>query len=154
MPLFLLRNVLLAACLLAAAASQAAQSPESRDMALVGFHDLQGRGAYQPVIHQQNNRWVAYVGHHHGSSLNPLTGAREDNGTSLIDVTDPAQPRLLHHIPGGPGGEAQMVRVCSGRDLPRARKPRHCWRPLVCLSRRGCWIAIPICSPAACVSAC
>jgi hypothetical protein len=93
-------------------------------MALVGFHDLQGRGAYQPVIHQQNGRWVAYVGHHHGGALNPLTGAHEDNGTSLIDVTNPAQPRLLHHIPGGPGGEAQMVRVCSGRDLPRASRDR------------------------------
>lgn len=97
---------------------------EARDMALVGFHDLQGRGAYQPVIHQQNGRWIAYVGHHAGGALNPLTGAREDNGTSLIDVTDPARPRLLHHIPGGPGGEAQMVRVCSGRDLPRAARER------------------------------
>ena len=97
---------------------------EARDMALVGFHDLQGRGAYQPVIHPQNGRWVAYVGHHAGNAINPLTGAREDNGTSLIDVTDPAKPVLLHHIPGGPGGEAQMVRVCSGRDLPRAARDR------------------------------
>jgi hypothetical protein len=102
-------------------AAQPARS-ESRDMALVGFHDLQGRGAYQPVIHQQNGRWIAYVGHHHGSASNPVTGVREDNGTSLIDVTDPAKPRLLHHIPGGPGGEAQMVRVCSG--LPRAAPER------------------------------
>jgi len=97
---------------------------EARDMALVGFHDLQGRGAYQPAIHPQNGRWVAYVGHHAGNAINPLTGAREDNGTSLIDVTDPAKPVLLHHIPGGPGGEAQMVRVCSGRDLPRAARDR------------------------------
>ena len=95
---------------------------ESRDMALTGFHDLQGRGAYQPVIHQQNGRWIAYIGHHHGSAINPLTGAREDNGTSLIDVTDPSNPKFLHHIPGGPGGEAQMVRVCS--DLPRAAAGR------------------------------
>lgn len=101
-----------------------AQGAEARDMVLSGFHDLQGRGAYQPVIHEQNGRWVAYVGHHAGSAINPLTGVQEDNGTSLIDVTDPANPVLLHHIPGGPGGEAQMVRVCSGRDLPRAARDR------------------------------
>lgn len=122
MRLSLLRNGLLAACLIGVFAADAAQLPEARDMALAGFHDLQGRGAYQPVIHEQNGRWVAYIGHHQGSALNPLTGVREDNGTSLIDVTDPAQPKFLHHIPGGPGGEAQMVRVCSG--LPRAARGR------------------------------
>jgi len=114
---------LLTAMPLAASAAQA-QGAESRDMALVGFHDLDGRGAYQPVIHEQNGRWIAYVGHHYGSARNALTGAQEDNGTSLIDVTDPAKPALLHHIPGPSGGEAQMVRVCSGRDLPRAARDR------------------------------
>ena len=101
------------------------QGAESRDMTLAGFHDLQGRGAYQPVIHQQNNRWIAYIGHHAGSAVNPLTGNNEPNGTSLIDVTDPASPVLLHHIPGPPGGEAQMVRVCGGGALPRAQHDRH-----------------------------
>lgn len=95
----------------------------ARDMTLVGRHDLQGRGAYQPVIHPQNGRWIAYIGHHGGSAVNPLNGAREGNGTSLIDVTDPAKPVLLHHIPGD-GAGAQMVRVCSGGDLPRAARDR------------------------------
>jgi len=106
-----------------AAAGAQPRGPEARDMALVGHHDLQGRGAYQPVIHEQNGRWVAYVGHHGGSAVNPLTGASEPSGTSLVDVTDPGKPVLLHHIPGD-GGGAQMVRVCSGRDLPRAARDR------------------------------
>lgn len=97
---------------------------ESRDMALAGFHDLQGRGAYQPVIHEQNGRWIAYVGLHAGGATNTVTGRHEDNGTLLVDVSDPAKPATLHHIPGPPGGEAQMVRVCSGRDLPRAPRDR------------------------------
>src|SRR5882672_10326580 len=62
---------------------------EKRDMELVGYHDLQGRSAYQPVIHKQGNRWIAYVGHHGDNILNPLTGKKEDNGTSIVDVTDP-----------------------------------------------------------------
>ena len=47
--------------LLAALPAAAQTGVEARDMALAGFHDLQGRGAYQPVIHEQNGRWIAYV---------------------------------------------------------------------------------------------
>ena len=113
--------VLAAGLMLAAAAGAWGQQPAGKkDLELAGYHDLQGRGAYQPVIHEQGGRWIAYIGHHGGASLNALTGAREDSGTSIIDVTDPRAPRYLHHIPGEPGGGAQMVRVCKGKDLPRA----------------------------------
>src|SRR5439155_2328043 len=80
---------------------------EAHDMELVGHDDLQGRSAYQPTIHQQRGRFVAYVGHHGGRAPNPLTGADEDNGTSIVDVTDPARPRDLARIPGIPGGPEQ-----------------------------------------------
>ena len=72
---------------------------EAHDMELVGHDDLQGRSAYQPTIHQQRGRFIAYVGHHGGRARNPLTGAEEDNGTSIVDVSDPARPRYLAHIP-------------------------------------------------------
>jgi hypothetical protein len=98
----------------------AQQQAEKKDLELAGYHDLQGRGAYQPVITEQGGRWIAYIGHHSGSLPNPLTGAREDNGTSIVDVTNPRAPRYLHHIPGERGSGAQMVRVCRGTDLPRA----------------------------------
>ena len=48
---------------------------ESRNMVLVGYHDLQGRAAYQPVIKKQGDRWIAYIGHHGGTQRNSLTGA-------------------------------------------------------------------------------
>jgi len=101
-----------------------AQHPAaSSNMALVGHHDLQGRSAYQPLVQENRGRWIAYVGHHGDRLPNPLTGRIEDNGTSLLDVTDPKNPRLLAHIPGEPGlaeqGGAQMVRVCNGKDLPK-----------------------------------
>ncbi|HUH85398.1 MAG TPA: hypothetical protein VLX85_12380, partial [Stellaceae bacterium] len=131
-----MKTSILAIALYAIATTAAAQTrAESSSMALVGYNDLQGRSAYQPTIHQQDGRWIAYIGHHGGSDsdpkpLNPLTGQHEDNGTSIVDVTDPKHPRYLAHIPGegkipGAGGEtggASMVRACSGSDLPHADK--------------------------------
>src|ERR1700739_2457455 len=102
--------------------------PEASNMKLVGTSDLQARSAYQPTIHHQGDRWIAYIGHHGGSDdipapVNPMTGKAEPNGTSIVDVTDPAHPKYLHHIPGQEGkyegGGAQMVRVCDGKTLPK-----------------------------------
>src|SRR5213592_2526986 len=108
--------------------AQSAAKTERHDMELVGSHDLQGRSAYQPLVHKQGDRWIAYVGHHGGLLPNPLTGKQENNGTSILDVTNPKQPRLLAHIPGELGiaetGGAQMVRVCDGSTLPRADKSK------------------------------
>jgi hypothetical protein len=112
--------------LLACAPTAAAE--EQRNMRLVGMDDLQARSAYQPVVHQQGARWIAYIGHHGGKRMNPLTGQMELNGTSIVDVTDPKRPRYLHHIPGAEGeaeaGGAAMVRVCDGKTLPHAAKDK------------------------------
>ena len=104
---------------------------EARNMELVGQHDLQARSAYQPVVRDQNGRWILYVGHHGGTDkapkpVNSITGVAEFNGTSIVDVTDPRAPRYLAHIPGeeglGENGGAQMVRVCSGAELPHGER--------------------------------
>lgn len=120
----MIRLAALACLLLFAGPAAAAQQAEQRNMRLVGQDDLQARSAYQPVIHRQGDRWIAYVGHHGGSRFNPLTSQTEQNGTSIVDVTDPSRPGYLHHIPGAPGeaeaGGASMVRVCDGKTLPRA----------------------------------
>src|SRR5207248_5463160 len=112
----------------AVAAPASARAPEAKNMELVGYHDLQARSAYQPLVREQNGRWIAYIGHHGGTEraakpMNALTGKAEFNGTSVLDVTDPRAPRYLAHIPGeegqGESGGAQMVRVCAGNELPR-----------------------------------
>jgi hypothetical protein len=123
------RAVLAVACAsLPSFAQRIGDPPEAKDMVLVGYHDLQARSAYQPLVREQNGRWILYVGHHGGTEkvpkpLNPLTGAAEFDGTSILDVTDPTAPRYLAHIPGeeglGEAGGAQMVRVCGGKELPR-----------------------------------
>jgi hypothetical protein len=102
--------------------------PEASNMRLVGYNDLQHRSGYQPTIHRQGDRYIAYIGHHGGTEdvpkpVNPLTEEPEFSGTSIVDVTDPAHPRYLFHIPGTEGlfeqGGAQMTRVCDGKTLPK-----------------------------------
>jgi hypothetical protein len=106
------------------------------NMELVGQSDLQGRSAYQPIIINENGREIAYVGHHTGTAMNSLTHTVEPNGTSIIDVTDPANPKYLAHIPGSTqageeAGGAQMVRVCSGSVLPHGVRGKwYLLRPL------------------------
>ena len=123
-------SILLVACGGGASAQQQVigAPPEASNMRLVGANDLQARSAYQPTIHHQGDRWIAYIGHHGGTDavpepVNPLTGKAEPNGTSIVDVTDPAHPKYLLHIPGQQGnyegGGAQMVRVCDGKTLPK-----------------------------------
>ncbi len=111
-----------------AQAPKVGDPPEASNMRLVGMSDLQTRSAYQPTIHRQGERYIAYIGHHGGTPavpkpMNRMTGMPEFNGTSILDVTDPANPKYLKHLPGLEGnyeeGGAQMVRVCDGRSLPK-----------------------------------
>jgi len=97
--------------------------PSTWNMDILGQSDLQGRSAYQPTIVNQDGRFIAYVGHHDNQKpiVNPMTGQAEINGTSVVDVTDPAKTRYLAHIPSGRGG-SQMTRVCSGNVLPHGVK--------------------------------
>ena len=110
------------------ASAWAQHGSSAQNMVLLGHDDLQGRSAYQPLVRENKGRWIAYVGHHGGKTLNPLTGKQEDSGTSIVDVTDPRKPRYLAHIPGEPGvaesGGAQMVRVCNGSELPKGDKSK------------------------------
>src|SRR5690242_15129937 len=120
------------------------QSAERKNMDRVGHTDLQGRPSYQPnVIHypadavQNAGRWMLFVGMHSGNPRgavggcpnntlpNPLHGnACENNGTMIIDVTDPLNPVEKFLIPAPTGGQAQMTRMCSGSDLPHGT-PGH-----------------------------
>src|SRR2546428_12034267 len=52
---------------------------EAHDMELVGHDELQSRSAYQPTIHQQRGRFIAYVGHHGGRAPQPPPRAPAKN---------------------------------------------------------------------------
>ncbi|HZR08808.1 MAG TPA: hypothetical protein VFA79_09525, partial [Myxococcales bacterium] len=91
-------------------------------MKLVGFNDLQARSTYQATLHKQGGRYYIYAGHHAyagpgegqaPAGTPPLPKVdNQENGTSIVDVTNPRHPRYVIHIPvpNGTGGGAQMVR--------------------------------------------
>ena len=83
---------------------------------LVGFHDLQGRESLQVTLQDD---WC-YVGHLPGFLPNPLTGREEHSGTSILDVSNPANPRLVWHIPAAPGANCRAVQMINN---PRDGKP-------------------------------
>ena len=99
--------------------STAAGDPRSdgaSNVRLVGYHDLQGRQSLVVTAKSDaaNGNWV-YIGHTPNDRsdpqasddgqgndqpiLNPLTGKMEWNGTSIVEISDPAHPRLAWHIP-------------------------------------------------------
>ena len=111
-----------------ALAATVTQSGEQKNVSRVGHTDLQGRPAYQPnVIQYPDGRWIAFSGTHNNIPVprpgftflpNPLNNnADERNGTMIIDVTDPANPKETAHIPAPVGGQSQMARMCLGSDL-------------------------------------
>jgi len=107
-----------------ASGSALAQGDESVvNMRLVGHDDLQARSAYQPIVHAYGERRILFVGHHAGEAMNPLTGKVEKNGLSIVDVTNPAKPKYLVHVPptGNDASGTQHVQVCDGRELPDGR---------------------------------
>lgn len=118
---------------LSAGTAQAiSQSNERKNMERVGHTDLQGRPTYQPnVIQYPDGRTMLFVGQHSGvpkgrvtscpanTLPDPLNGnACENNGTMIIDVTDPKKPVEQVLIPAPTGGQSQMVRMCLGSVLP------------------------------------
>ena len=82
-------------------------------MELVGFDDLQARSAYQPIIHKQGDRWIAYVGHHGGTAASTRSpGSREQ--------------RHLHHRRHG-SEAAEVPLAYSGRSRGRAKPAARRW---------------------------
>ena len=80
---------------------------DAQNVRLVGHSDLQGRETLQVTL--KGN--YAYVGHHKGDEMNPMTGKVEPNGTTIIDVSNPREPKIVKHIPGYKGAQSRAVQV-------------------------------------------
>ena len=94
----------------------AAPGGDGNNMRLVGYSDLQGRESLEVHVRSNdaNGSW-AYVGHSNNywgdedGHLNPIIGKVELNGTSIIDISDPANPNLVWHIPNVTSANSRHV---------------------------------------------
>src|SRR5262245_66557896 len=98
-------------------ASADPRAEDAQNVRLVGYHDLQGRESLvvTALSDAANGSWV-YVGHHESywdkkPKLNPITGKEEWNGTSILNVADPSNPKLVWHIPNESNRNSRGVSV-------------------------------------------
>jgi len=72
----------------AAVADQIPAGAFAHNLEAVGYSDLAGRPGFKMSIREVGGRWYLYLGHFWHS------------GWSIVDVTKPADPRLVRFIPG------------------------------------------------------
>ncbi|MGE0450266.1 MAG: LVIVD repeat-containing protein [Vicinamibacterales bacterium] len=101
----------------AAAAAAAPADQDAANVELVGYNDMQGRYALQVTAKSDpaNGNWL-YVGNVASAGakeglFNPITRRREWNGTSILDISDPAHPRYVWHIPNDAAATSRSVSV-------------------------------------------
>ncbi len=110
--------VVLVACGLGGCAAQPGAGPRgaaARGLRLVGYTDLGGRPASHMVVHEAGGQWYLYVGHAWHS------------GWSVIDVTDPAAPRLVRFVAGPANTDTRQMELADTRmitPLERVRDDR------------------------------
>ena len=74
----------------------------SRNVRLLGNSDLNGFGnGGQVTVAKRGGEYIAFVGHMQGM------------GTSIVDVTDPTNPRVISKIPAPENTHSHKVRVCG-----------------------------------------
>jgi hypothetical protein len=87
---------------------------EKKNVEVVGWNDVQGRGNLQVTA---KGDWL-YVGHHNGHALNPQTGVDEWNGTTILDISNPAKPKITAHIPNQENTNSRAVQVVYNWSAP------------------------------------
>ena len=101
----------------------------AQNVKLLGYNDLQGREGFvvTTLSDATDGSWL-YVGHTESywdekPKMNPITKQMEFNGTSILNVDDPANPKLVWHIPNDGNRNSRSVSAVhnykfdgSGRD--------------------------------------
>lgn len=89
---------------------------ESSNMEAIGYSDMQGRrGAFKLAIRKVDGRWYLYTSH------------LWHNGWSIVDVTDPRDPKYLKMIPGPSNTWTIQVTLSGNLMLTALQKSAALW---------------------------
>ena len=61
----------------------------AKNVEVIGYHDLKEKPAFQMAIQEVKGRFYLYTGSYHAS------------GWSILEVTDPANPRYIQFLEAG-----------------------------------------------------
>lgn len=81
----------------------------------IGYCDVDGRPAFKLALHKDGDRWFLY------------TGQFWHSGFSIIEVTDPANPRFVRFVEGPPNTWTLQVQVADGKLITSQEKISEGW---------------------------
>src|SRR3546814_14569202 len=81
----------------------------------IGYTDMDGRPAFKLALHKAGDRWYLY------------TGQFWHSGFSIVEVTDPANPRFVRFIEGPPNTWTLQVQVADGKLVTSQEKIADGW---------------------------
>lgn len=88
---------------------------ESSGVKLVGYSCLEGRPGFKLAMHRNATHWLLYM------------GSMWDDGWSIVDVTDPAQPHYIDFLEGPSNTWTLQVQVADDLMLTALEKPPPGW---------------------------
>ena len=88
---------------------------ESSGIDYVGYHDLDGNPAFKLAMQRVGERYYLYLSHFWHASW------------SVVDVTDPASPRLVRTIDGPPNTWTLQVQVADGLMINALERATPGW---------------------------
>src|ERR1700744_5256634 len=89
--------------------------PWTKNFSAVSYIDLEDRPAFKMAIHRSGDRWFLYAAHFWVS------------GYSIVEITDPSQPRFVRFVPGPPNTWALQVQVADGLMITSQERVADGW---------------------------
>ena len=81
----------------------------------IGYNDLEGKPGFKLALHQAGDRWYLY------------TALFWHSGLSIVEVTDPANPRFVRYIEGPANTWTLQVQIADGKMITSQEKIAEGW---------------------------
>ena len=89
--------------------------PWTRNFSTLSYIDLEDRPAFKMAIHRHGDRRFLYAAHFW------------ESGYSIVEITDPSQPRFVRFVPGPPNTWALQVQVADGLMITSQERVADGW---------------------------